>query len=178
VILLDASALLAFLFTEHGGDVVAAQIQSSCLSSVNLAEVISRFVRDGHSAEAVYQQLAGSGIEIVPFLAEDAVLAAGLITHSQKHGLSLADRACLALALRRNIPVFTADQVWSKLDLPIAIQQIRANAPQRDPHGRAVFGRRVADYASRGHHFADVRCTRNGWRARSSSSSRSALFRR
>ena len=129
MIVLDASALLAYLFSEHGCDVVAEQIESSCLSSVNLTEVIARFVRDGHSAEAVYQQLAGSGIEVVPFLAEDAVLAAGLITHTQKHGLSLAHRACLALALRRNIPAFTADQIWSKLDLPIAIQQIRASTP-------------------------------------------------
>jgi ribonuclease VapC len=128
VIVLDASALLAFLFTEPGCAVVAAHFQSSCLSSVNLAEVISRFVRDGHSAEAVYQQLAASGIEIVPFLAEDAVLAAGLITHTQKFGLSLGDRACLVLALRRNVAALTADHVWSKLDLPIAIQQIRANA--------------------------------------------------
>jgi ribonuclease VapC len=129
MIVLDASALLAYFFTVYGGDVVAAHIESSCLSSVNLAEVIARFVRDGHSAEAVYQQLAGSGIEIVPFLAEDAVLAAGLTTHTQKHGLSLADRACLALALRRNIPALTADQVCSKLDLPIDIQQIRASTP-------------------------------------------------
>jgi PIN domain nuclease of toxin-antitoxin system len=128
VIALDASALLAYLFAEPGGEVVAAEIESSCLSSVNLAEVISRFVRDGHSAQAVFEQLASSGIEIVPFLAEDAALAAGLIALTHALGLSLGDRACLALALRRNISALTADHVWSKLDLPIAIRQIRSNA--------------------------------------------------
>jgi ribonuclease VapC len=129
MIVLDASALLAYLFSEHGHDVVAKHIQSCCLSSVNLAEVISRFVRDGHSAEAVYQQLAESGIEIVPFLPEDAVLTAGLIAHTQRFGLSMGDRACLALALRRNVCALTADQVWAKLDVPITIQQIRAGIP-------------------------------------------------
>ena len=125
MIVLDASALLAFLFGENGAEVVATHIESCCLSSVNLAEVISRFVRDGHSPEAVYQQIAGSGIEIVPFLAEDAALAAGMLAHTQQFGLSLGDRACLALALRRNIPALTADQVWSKLTLPVRIQVIR-----------------------------------------------------
>ncbi|MGQ0799171.1 MAG: type II toxin-antitoxin system VapC family toxin [Pseudomarimonas sp.] len=125
MIALDASALLAYLFSEPGSETVTEHLAACCLSSVNLAEVISRFVRDGHSPELVHQQLVSSGIEIVPFLSEDAALAAGLLVHTQKFGLSLGDRACLALALRRNITALTADQVWSKLDLPIAVQQIR-----------------------------------------------------
>lgn len=129
MIALDASALLAYLFTETGFETVARHIDSCCLSSVNLAEVISRFVRDGHNPELVHQHLVASGIEIVPFFSEDAALAAGLVAHTQQLGLSLGDRACLALALRRNIPALTADQIWSKLDLPITIRQIRA-APQ------------------------------------------------
>ncbi len=129
MIALDASALLAYLFTESGFEAVAEHIDACCLSSVNLAEVISRFVRDGHNPELVHQQLVSSGIEIVPFGSEDAALAAGLSLHTQKFGLSLGDRACLTLALRRNIPALTADHVWSKLHLPIAIQQIRVMTP-------------------------------------------------
>jgi len=128
MVVLEASALLAFLFAENGSDVVAAHIESCCLSSVNLAEVISRFVRDGHGPEKVYQNIAGSGIEIVPFLAENAALAAGLVAQTHRFGLSLGDRDCLALALRRNIPALTADQTWSKLALPVRIQQICACA--------------------------------------------------
>lgn len=128
MMVLDASALLAYLFAENGQQAVAAQIDACCLSSVNLCEVIARFVRDGHSAELVYQQIIGAGIEIVPFQGEDAALAAGLVAQTHKLGLSLGDRACLALALRRNLPAMTADQAWSELDLPITIQQIRSAA--------------------------------------------------
>ena len=129
MIALDASALLAFLFGEAGHEQVAAVVDESCLSSVNLAEVVSRFVRDGHSAHLVQQQITGSGIEVVPFLAEDAALVAGLLPLTQKLGLSLGDRACLALALRRNVPAITADQVWAKLDLPIEVRVIRQRVP-------------------------------------------------
>ncbi|HWS27723.1 MAG TPA: type II toxin-antitoxin system VapC family toxin [Xanthomonadales bacterium] len=124
-VVLDASALLAYLFAETGHATVAAVIDACCLSSVNLAEVLSRFARDGHNPELVHHQIAGSGIEIVPFLGEDAALAAGLVPLTQSFGLSLGDRACLALALRRNVTALTADRVWAELDLPIAIKVIR-----------------------------------------------------
>lgn len=124
-IALDASALLAFLFGESGHEMVAEVIEGSALSTVNLAEVISRFARDGHSPELVYRQIAASGIEIVPFHGEDAALVAGLAPLTRESGLSLGDRACLALALRHGIPAITADQVWAKLDLPIKILVIR-----------------------------------------------------
>jgi PIN domain nuclease of toxin-antitoxin system len=128
MIALDASALLAFLFGEAGHEQVAEVVDASCLSSVNLAEVVSRFVRDGHGAHLVQQQITSSGIEIVPFFAEDAALVAGLVPLTQKLGLSLGDRACLALALRRNVPAITADQVWAKLDLPVEVRVIRSRA--------------------------------------------------
>lgn len=124
-VVLDASALLAYLFAETGHATVAAVIDACCLSSVNLAEVLSRFARDGHNPELVHHQIAGSGIEIVPFLGEDAALAAGLVPLTQSFGLSFGDRACLALALRRNVTALTADRVWAELDLPIAIKVIR-----------------------------------------------------
>ena len=127
-IALDASALLAFLFAETGHEMVADVIDGSGISTVNLAEVISRFARDGHSPELVYRQIANSGIEIVPFLGEDAALVAGLVSSTREFGLSLGDRACLALALRHGIPAITADQVWARLDLPIKIQVIRPGA--------------------------------------------------
>lgn len=123
---LDASALLAFLFGETGHEAVAEIIDHCGLSSVNLAEVISRFVRDGHSAELVHRQIASSGIEIAPFLGEDAALVASLAPATRDFGLSLGDRACLALALRHGIPAITADPIWAQLDLPVNIQVIRA----------------------------------------------------
>lgn len=123
---LDASALLAFLFGDPGHEQVAAVIDDCELSTVNLAEVISRFARDGHDPGLVYRQIAGSGIRILPFGGEDATLVAQLLLPTRALGLSLGDRACLALALRRGIPALTADQAWSKLTLPIRIQIVRA----------------------------------------------------
>jgi PIN domain nuclease of toxin-antitoxin system len=125
MIALDASAFLAFLFREPGHAQVAAVIESACLSTVNLSEVIGRFVRDGHDARAVLRRLTATAIEIVPFTAADAALAASLVPATRPVGLSLGDRACLALALTRGIPALTADRTWTRLDTGVEIQVIR-----------------------------------------------------
>ncbi|MDG4550145.1 MAG: type II toxin-antitoxin system VapC family toxin [Candidatus Contendobacter sp.] len=122
---LDASALLAFLFREPGHEQVGAMLDTACLSTVNLAEVIGRFVRDGHDAHQVLKKLTSTMIEIVPFTAVDAALAASLVPATQSLGLSLGDRACLALALSRNIPAITADRIWAQLRVGVTIQFIR-----------------------------------------------------
>ena len=118
----DASALLAFLFAEAGHERVAGVIDDCCLSAVNLSEVLARFVRDGHDAAAVLERLAGSGIELVPFLAEDAALAAMLEPATRAAGLSLGDRACLALALSRGVPAMTADRAWARIGAEVEIE--------------------------------------------------------
>ncbi|MGH8567278.1 MAG: type II toxin-antitoxin system VapC family toxin [Gammaproteobacteria bacterium] len=125
MIALDASALLAFLFREEGAERAAAHLSESCLSAVNLAEVIGRFVRDGHDAHEVLARLAASETELVPFTPEQAAIAAQLIPRTSRLGLSLGDRACLALALSRGIPAFTADRDWKKLKLGLSISVIR-----------------------------------------------------
>lgn len=69
--------------------------------------------------------LAGSLIEIVPFGIDDAALAASLVPLTRALGLSLGDRACLALAIRRDAAALTADRTWLRLDLAIEIDSIR-----------------------------------------------------
>jgi PIN domain nuclease of toxin-antitoxin system len=125
VIVLDASALLAFLFGETGHERIAAQLGSSCISTVNLSEVIGRFTRDGHDAREVLQQIGQSTIETVPFLAEDAALAAALVPATLPLGLSLGDRACLALAASRRVAAWTADRAWASLDIGLKIEVVR-----------------------------------------------------
>jgi PIN domain nuclease of toxin-antitoxin system len=125
MIALDASALLAFLFKEKGYERVIGILNQACLSTVNLAEVIGRFVLDGHDAESVLQRLTAAPLEIVPFGQVDAALAASLLPRTRPLGLSLGDRACLALAIARRIPAVTADGSWLKLDLGIKIEVIR-----------------------------------------------------
>ncbi len=122
MIALDASAVLALLFAEAGHEQVAAVLDDCCLSTVNLAEVLSRFARDGHEPAAVATQIAESGIEIVPFLDADAALAATLDPATRRAGLSPGDRACLALALARGVPALTADRAWARIDLGVEVR--------------------------------------------------------
>lgn len=125
MIALDASALLAMLFAEAGHERVAERLPQSCMSTVNLTEVVSRFTRDGHDAREVMQRLTQSPIELVPFLAEDAALAAALAPIAASAGLSLGDRVCLALGMARRIPVCTADRAWTTIGLDVEIELIR-----------------------------------------------------
>jgi ribonuclease VapC len=125
MIALDASAFLAFLFREKSHERVEAILNQACLSAVNLAEVIGRFVLDGHDAEGVLQRLTVTPLEIVPFGRADAALAASLLPLTRPLGLSPGDRACLALAMARGIPAITADRTWGKLVLGVKIEVIR-----------------------------------------------------
>lgn len=123
MIALDASALLAFLFREQGHE--AVNLQGSCISAVNVAEVLGRFARDGHAPNTVLAQIAATALEIVPFGAEQAAFSAALLPATHRLGLSLGDRACLALAGSRGIPVQTADRAWTKLDVGVEVRLIR-----------------------------------------------------
>lgn len=125
MIVLDASALLAYLFGETGRADVARQLQGACLSTVNLAEVLGRVARDGHDPRVVVRGIAKGGVEIVPFTRGHAAVAASLLARTRSLGLGLADRACLALAIARKIPVLTADRTWAELQLDVPVHVIR-----------------------------------------------------
>lgn len=125
MIVLDASALLAFLFREDGHERVAESADRGCLSAVNLSEVLGRFARDGHDPFEVLARIRETSIEIVPFDAEQAALAAALLPAVRSMGLSLGDRACLALAVSREIPALTADRSWKDLDIGVEVRLIR-----------------------------------------------------
>jgi PIN domain nuclease of toxin-antitoxin system len=125
MIALDASALLAFLFGETGHEKVTEVLSDTCLSSVNLCEVLGRFARDGHDPHPIARRLGSLGIEPVSFSEDHAVLAAALRTHTDPLRLSLGDRACLALAQARGIPAMTADRAWQDLHVGVAVRLIR-----------------------------------------------------
>jgi PIN domain nuclease of toxin-antitoxin system len=125
LIVLDASALLAVLLNEPGSDVVLATIDRAVLSSVNVCEIVTRMITAGTPADAVLDNIGALRIPIIDFTAQQAKLAALLREPTRRFGVSLADRACLALAQQHGAIVQTADKVWSKLDLGIEIQLIR-----------------------------------------------------
>ncbi len=122
---LDASALLAYVFDEPGADVVAEIIGMTCMSSVNFSEVLTRIARDGHTPAEFAAKVERTNLQIIPFLAKDAVLTASLEPDTRRLGLSLGDRACLVLGLVRGESVYTADRVWIELDIGVAIHLIR-----------------------------------------------------
>ena len=125
MIVLDASALLAFLFVEPGHARVAEVLSSSCMSSVNFSEVLARFSRDGKDAGVVAARLLTGPIEIVPFDEAHALRAAELAPYTRNEGLGLGDRACLALAAMRGTVALTADRAWGNLAIGVQVELIR-----------------------------------------------------
>lgn len=125
MILLDASALLAFLFKEMGHDVVLEYLDDCCISSVNLLEVASRFSRDGLDPQPVLEVINSLGIQVIPFEYQHILPVAKLVQSGKAYGLSQADRICLGLGLFKNLPVLTADRVWQNLELDIEVVVLR-----------------------------------------------------
>jgi ribonuclease VapC len=128
---LDASALLAYLNDEAGADLVEdALLRGSAISSVNLAEVLSKLTEVGEDPEDVVENLTrrgllGGKLVVSPLSTDDAVMIARLHRSTRAHGLSLGDRACLGLALRLRVPALTADRAWSRLKVAVKVEAIR-----------------------------------------------------
>lgn len=122
---LDASAVLAFLRNEPGAEFVRPWLRGGFISAVNAGEVMNRLSRPGRSLEQIVHLVRGVEMQIIDFRFEQAVVAASLEPHARAANLSFADRACLSLGMMRELPVLTADQAWSPLDLGIDIRLIR-----------------------------------------------------
>ena len=124
-VVLDASALLAYLHDEPGSETVEKVLSEAMISTVNLAEVIQKAMARSVEVKGLRQDLEAVGLSIIPFTATQAEGAAQLWQKTRSFGLSLGDRACLSLGLELALPVFTADQEWQRLELGLEIQLIR-----------------------------------------------------
>lgn len=125
-IVLDASALLAVLNREPGADKLGPELLNSAASStVNLAEVQIKLVDRGLSPDDAWAATLSTVREAIPFTAQQAKTASDLIAQTRPLGLSLGDRACLALGLELKVPVYTADRSWKNLKLGVKIHVIR-----------------------------------------------------
>lgn len=124
----DASAILALVNREAGATRVAELLASSdhpAMSAVNALEVMSRLIDGGLTTGDARVAIDGLALDIVPLAYADAVGAARL-RHATRHlGLSIGDRACLALAELRGVPAITADRSWERLALTIPVVVIR-----------------------------------------------------
>ena len=124
-VVLDASALLAFLHEEPGGEAVSPVLEDALVSTVNWAEVLQKSLRREVDVEGMQQEFMDVGVIFEPFTPRHAEIAARLWLRTRAHGLSLADRACLALAMDRALPVLTADRQWLKPGFEMDIRLIR-----------------------------------------------------
>ena len=125
IAVLDASALVAVARKERGFGSVVPFLDEAVLSTVNVAEVIDVLGRFGNSPEFVSEMLADLGVGLEPFSERQAFLAADIAVQTRHLGLSLGDRACLALAGDLGGVVVTADRVWGEVDLGIEVVVIR-----------------------------------------------------
>lgn len=117
---IDASAVLAWLRDEPGADAVDGRLAGSFLSAVNLSEILQKHLTvgalSGPEAAGFAGDLASLGLSVVPFGELEAALAA-LIWDGTRHlGLGLADRACIATAVRFGLPALTADRPWTEVE--------------------------------------------------------------
>ncbi len=122
--ILDASALLASLHNERGSEIVDLLLLESAISTINLSEVIQKARQRKIPTDQVVTGLQLLGVEIVDFTFEQAETTAELWTITKPLGLSLADRACLALAKIRNAVAVTGDKSWAEIP-GISIKIIR-----------------------------------------------------
>lgn len=122
---LDASALLALLNAEKGVEIVQDLLPDAIISTVNLAEVVARLSAAGMPEEDIRETLALLRLEVTPFNEDQAYQAGLLYIYGREYGLSLGDRACLALARTSAAVAVTADLAWKKLNLDIKIKNIR-----------------------------------------------------
>jgi PIN domain nuclease of toxin-antitoxin system len=123
--LLDASAVMALLRGEAGAERVLQVLPDSAISAVNYAEVISKLIDLGAPAAQAIAAAGQLALEIIPLDGSMAIRAGALRQATRSRGLSLGDRACLALATQTGLPTLTADRAWAELDLEVEVVLIR-----------------------------------------------------
>jgi ribonuclease VapC len=127
-IVLDTSALLAILHGEPGAEMFAKKadlLENACMSSVNIAEAYGKLVSRGITPEDAWEAVIAPVPEILHFDKEQAKIAGLLLPQTRSLGLSLGDRACLALGIALGAPIYTADKAWKNLKLKVSIHVIR-----------------------------------------------------
>jgi ribonuclease VapC len=122
---LDASVILAIILQEPGHEEFLDLASSALASTVNIAEARARLSDRGLDRKGIDEAIEYVNLSPVSFDAEQAQLSSDIRSSTRKAGLSLGDRACLALAMQRNAIVYTADHVWAKVKLPVEMKFIR-----------------------------------------------------
>lgn len=124
-VVLDASAILAMLNDEPGADRVAKALPDAVISGVNLSEVVAKLAEAGMPGNEIREALDPLGLAVVPFDEDQAYAAGELRPKTRSLGLSLGDRACLALGVALKLTVLTTNGSWRKAGVPVSVEVIR-----------------------------------------------------
>lgn len=124
-VVLDASAILVLLNDEPGASAVLEALDDAVVSAVNLSEVVAKLLETGMPGDEVEDILGGLGLQVRPFDEAAAWSAGALRPGTKKAGLSLGDRACLALAKELGLPALTADTAWAKTPAGVEVRLLR-----------------------------------------------------
>ena len=122
---LDASALLCLLQDEPGAAKVEAALPFAVIGAVNLAEVATKLHESGLTGAEVAAVLGAFDLDAVPFDRAQAMAVGALRRRTRNAGLSLGDRACLALAAIRGATALTADREWARANAPCRVELLR-----------------------------------------------------
>ena len=119
-IIFDASAVIALLAKEKGFEVIKRHLKNAIISSVNISEVYKYCIEvQKLTKDEALLLITLSDIKIVDFNEEQALITAEIVIKTKKYGISLADRACIALAILKNTSIITCDKIWQKFDIGI-----------------------------------------------------------
>jgi PIN domain nuclease of toxin-antitoxin system len=124
-VVVDASAIIAVIKGEAGAQRAAESAQGARMSALNYCEIVGWLAERGSTAIDVESVIAPFNLTVEDFSRARA-LAAGLLTAKTKgRNISLADRACIALAVELGLPAMTGDRIWRDLGLDVDIELIR-----------------------------------------------------
>jgi len=119
-IVFDSSALIMLFAKEPGYESIRQYMKYAIISSVNIAEVYKYCIEVQDLTEEDCRNLVQlSGVKIIDFCEEQALITAKIIKKTKKYGLSLGDRSCISLAMFTNQQVLTCDKIWQKVDLDV-----------------------------------------------------------
>ncbi|AIL13723.1 hypothetical protein IM40_09925 (plasmid) [Candidatus Paracaedimonas acanthamoebae] len=116
-VVLDSSALLALLKNEQGAEIVESLLGNIIMSSINVSEVATVLLDSEMTLQECQDTVLPFISAIVPYDEEQAFLAADLRKQTKAYGLSLGNRACIALGQKMQLPIYIADKIWNELQL-------------------------------------------------------------
>lgn len=124
---LDASALLCLINGEPGAEKVHKALKHSSISVVNVSEVIAKRIDFGDSPDALIQDIADLELTIIDMDFSQAALAGRMRAQTRAIGLSLGDRACLALAKTLGAIALSSDRAWLAIaaEVGVSVELVR-----------------------------------------------------